>query len=354
MPDTRLKNHELSNNILPCPEPTPELFTPDKEDDTEGWFRYYENSAFNKIPTMHINPNKIVPYKGQFKYEAEGITLYSSNPDTLQNIDSYCLITLIHMLRNLKQGQEGGEITVKEYMQLFNISDRSNARKYLAHSIDTLGSLMLELYYWTPQNEKRTMKVPILGAFEPLQRGVARYHLNKDYILFMTTLNNDMSAWLPETFYQVKDKDTLALLLMLILGTRMNATKTHYTLIINVGTLLKTTSFDFKYHERIKDIGGLQQRLIDPFEKKLDGLRNYVSLQWEYCHDNGTPLTDEELNKQISYIDFTKRSIKFTICNYPISTLPDDKKIDKRIPNGNGKKKALKGSSKTATKKATD
>ena len=349
MPDNGLKNQEPIDDTLPAaatPAPDKDLFAP-QQSDTQGWFKFYENSAFNKIIYSPIDTDKIEPYKGQFKYESNGITFFSHNPETLKCIDCPCLLTLINMLKDLYKGSEGGEITVKDYMERYHISDRSNARKYLANTIDTLGNLMVELYYTTTQGEKRTMKVNILGAYESLQKGVARYHLNKDFIMYMTTLNNNMYGRLPDTINEVKDTDSLALLFMLCMSTRMNGTRSEYTLTIPVKSLIEATSFKEKYEKLVKRVGGLQLRIIDPFEKKLDGLRTYVNIRWEYCHKDGTPLTDEELRKN-SYKDFISRYIRFTIADYPISTLPDAK-TDKRIPNGNGKskKKAQNGSKKT-------
>lgn len=348
MPDTGLKNqdHDIDDALTTPPKNSTQVFAPDnKPDDERGWFKFYENSSFNKLICSPIDADKIEPYKGQFKYESNGITFYSPNPDTLKQVDCLCLLTFINMLRDLYRGIEGTEISVKDYMQRFHIPDRSNARKYLANSIDTLGNLMVELYYTTHQGERRTMKVNILGAYEPLQRGVARYHLNEDLIKFMTSLNNNMYGRLPDTINEIKDTDSLALLYMLCMSTRMNGTKTRYTLTIPVKSLIEATSFKEKYEKIVKRVGGLQQRIIDPFEKKLDSLRAYVNIKWEYCHQDSTPLTEEELRKN-SYKDFISRYIRFTISDYPISTLPDTK-TDKRIPNGNSKKKAQGASKKT-------
>ena len=351
MPDTRLKNqdHDIDTTLTTPLKNSTQVFAPDNQpDDTLGWFKFYENSAFNRLVCSPIDADKIEPYKGQFKYESNGIAFYSPNPETLKCIDCPCLLTLINMLKDLYKGREGGDITVKDYMERYHISDRSNARKILANTIDTLGNLMVELYYTTPQGEKRTMKVNILGAYESLQKGVARYKLNDDLIKFMTTLNNNMYGRLPDTINEVKDTDSLALLFMLCMSTRMNGTKTHYTLTIPVKSLIEATSLRDRYEKVVKRLGGLQQRIIDPFEKKLDSMKRYISLKWEYSHKDGTPLTDEELER-VTYKDFINRHILFTISNYPISTLPDAK-TDKRIPNGNGKskkKKAQNGSKKT-------
>ena len=56
--------------------------------------------------------------------------------------------------------------------------------------------------------------------------------------------------------------------------------------------------------------------IIDPFDRDMNALEEIGAIKWEYCHSNGLPLTDDELNK-MDYDIFSKLLIKFELIGYP-------------------------------------
>ncbi len=63
----------------------------------------------------------------------------------------------------------------------------------------------------------------------------------------------------------------------------------------------------------------IAERIIEPFERDLNALEEAVT--WEYCHKNGTPLTDEECSEvSTNYEMFDDMLIKTTWKDYPPRT----------------------------------
>lgn len=109
--------------------------------------------------------------------------------------------------------------------------------------------------------------------------------------------------------------------------------------IIAVETLLKDAQAIPSYDEVMASGRQLDQRIIQPFERDMNALDD--TLAWEYCHSNGAPLTDEEL-QTFSYPLFIKLLVRTTWLSYPDQTQRLQTKAERL---GQAKKK------RTATKK---
>lgn len=86
----------------------------------------------------------------------------------------------------------------------------------------------------------------------------------------------------------------------------------------------------------------LTDRILDPFERDMDALDE--ALTWEYCHRNGAPLKDEEL-EIMDYSIFIKLNVKVFWRNYPDQTkrLEDKAERDRRRKRrATAKKSAIK------------
>lgn len=83
--------------------------------------------------------------------------------------------------------------------------------------------------------------------------------------------------------------------------------------IISVQTLLNSSPELPTYEELSKSTRNYQH-IIEPFERDMDALNEVFT--WEYCHSNGLPLTDEEL-QNFNYEIFSNLLIKIFWRNYP-------------------------------------
>jgi len=111
---------------------------------------------------------------------------------------------------------------------------------------------------------------------------------------------------------------------------------------IAVDTLLDASPESKTYEEVMAGNRNLTDRIIDPFERDMDALDE--ALTWEYCHRNGAPLTDEELDT-MNYSIFIKLNVKVFWRNYPDQTkrLADKAERDrKRKRRATAKKAAAK------------
>ena len=97
----------------------------------------------------------------------------------------------------------------------------------------------------------------------------------------------------------------------------MNALHPNAGDIISVQTLLNNAPYIPSYEEVAASDRMYSRRIIEPFERDLNALDG--AFTWEYCHENGRPLTDTEL-QTFSYEDFVDCNVKFTWAEYPDQT----------------------------------
>lgn len=85
--------------------------------------------------------------------------------------------------------------------------------------------------------------------------------------------------------------------------------------IISVDTLLAVSTLP-TYEEVMKGNGNVTDRIIDPFSRDMDALKEMLT--WEFCNSNGTPLTAKEL--AADYATFKKSLVKIIWKYYPDQT----------------------------------
>ena len=83
---------------------------------------------------------------------------------------------------------------------------------------------------------------------------------------------------------------------------------------ISVKTLLECTPELPTYDEVISGDRAIARRIIEPFERDLNELEDV--LKWEYCHSNGTPLTDDEIDN-FNYHIFYNLMLRIKWIDYP-------------------------------------
>lgn len=83
---------------------------------------------------------------------------------------------------------------------------------------------------------------------------------------------------------------------------------------ISVKTLLECTPELPKYEDVISGDRAVNRRIIEPFERDMSELEDVFS--WEFCHKNGTPLLDSEI-ENFTYNVFLGLMIKVRWIDYP-------------------------------------
>jgi len=112
-----------------------------------------------------------------------------------------------------------------------------------------------------------------------------------------------------------------------------NTQKLKEYFIVSVNNLLKLCMSNGMptYEEVMTSDRAVSRKIVEPLEKNLNALENIFS--WEYCHAKGLPLTDDELEADISYKEYTQRYIKVIMGNnYPHEEW-DKKKAERKKKN---------------------
>lgn len=112
--------------------------------------------------------------------------------------------------------------------------------------------------------------------------------------------------------------------------------------IIAVKTLLRWCPKIPTYEEVKAGNRHYTDRIIEPFERDMKSLSNIFT--WEYCHKNGTPLTDDE-QEILDYDTFIKLNVRLFWLDYPdqtqrLETKKKKEKAEKRKQARKEKKEA--------------
>ena len=208
------------------------------------------------------------------------------------------------------------ETNLKDYMQIRGLSDRKTAYSVTAEDLETLHAAsirFLEKYSKKPGGKDLPgfLSVRLTRAVGINKRGE-----------IVCTLDDATHAILaqyptmifPHELYKLNAKHnphSRAFLRKIAEHKRMNAGKKNED-IISVKTLLKASTLP-TYKAVMEKGRQVMQLIIEPFERDMNVLE---SIKWEYCHKNGEPLTQQELDN-FDYSVFSECNIKITWLNYP-------------------------------------
>lgn len=225
-------------------------------------------------------------------------------------------------------------ISLDEYMSMRKLKDKKEARKQVAQDLDILFNAKISF-----KEKRKRGKAPdfhdirivsdkgIKNGVITVSFGAAFYNI----LLGYPVMPYPAQLWALDS---KRNPNSFYFLRKIAEHKNMNAGKKNED-IISVSTLLQSAPFLPAYDEVMETDRKLTHRIIDPFERDLDALRD--TLKWTYCHSNNTPLTDEEL-KVLDYSTFTSLLIKVEWNTYPDQTKRLKKKAE-RIEQAEQEKK---------------
>lgn len=213
------------------------------------------------------------------------------------------------------------KLTLDEYMQRRGLKDRKQAKEQAIADMEILKSASFTLEEIKGGGRKkdkvsyRFVNLADSGSVEAngdiiLTYG-ATFHRNlvnaqiMPYSAALLQVNNHRN---PNAYYMGRKIAELK---------NMNALHDNSGNIISVKTLLENAPYIPSYEEVAATDRMYTRRIIEPFERDLTALQGAFS--WEYCHANGKPLTDKEL-EAFSYETFIACLVKFTWKDYPDQT----------------------------------
>ena len=278
--------------------------------------------ATNKFTKIQQSKNSEVAYN---ESEDIGIITYDSLTVKLTNYHELTNIkTSTHMLLDAltekltAQGIGEGDVTLSmdDYMRLRELSDEKAAREQVDNDLNILFHAYLSFSERRRGrgNNKDYIDVHLVES-KGISKGVIRVQFTKT---FLDILGNYPVMPIPLKIFRInanKNPNAYALLRKIAEHRNMNAGKPNAD-IISVKTLLKAAALP-TYEELQQSNRAVTQRIIDPFERDMN--INSDSYEWEYCHKNGAPLTDEELNK-FTYDVFIGLNVHIFWKQYPDQT----------------------------------
>lgn len=267
-------------------------------------------TARRKIPVDEFTGNATIA-RGDLIIN---ITEYSKHPVKLK-ASTHRLLDAIAV----KFTETGGKyatigLPFNEYMQMCGLSDVKSAREQVIEDLDALYSLSLS---WLGNDKYGNfVDVRLCGAKGIIENGIIVFNFSDPF--YHCLLRYPIMV-LPAGYFKLNAKrnpNSPAFLRRIAEHKNMNIAKANADT-VSVKTLLQCAEGLPDYSE-IQSMGGINQRIIEPFERDMDALTD--TLIWEYCHSNGEPLTDSEL-ESMNYHTFTELLVKVYWKEYPTRPL---------------------------------
>lgn len=211
------------------------------------------------------------------------------------------------------------EITLKEYMSFTGLKDRKEASRQLAEGLSALFNAVVNASY-TIVKGKASQEVISKGAILQWYE----YKRGKGTATFTNKVMQGLigtSSLMPwnRNAYRINGKNnpnSYYFASKLMSHYHMNNKKPNAKR-ISVKTLLDGAPSLPDYQEISKSDRALTRRIIEPFERDMENLRQLEVIDaWEYCNSKGVPLTESQVDIK-DYETFCSLFVSFELKNFP-------------------------------------
>lgn len=239
-------------------------------------------------------------------------------------------------------------LSLEEYMAKRELKNKKEARKQATDDLETLFNATISFKEKRKKGHEQDFHDIRIIDSKGIRKGIinvsfgtAFYNILLGYPIMpypaqLWSLNSNRN---PNSFY---------LLRKIAEHKNMNVGKKNEN-IIAVKTLLSVAPNLPSYEEVMAGNKNVSDRIITPFERDMDALKE--TLSWSYCHSNGEPLTDTEL-QGFSYELFTSLMVKTEWKSYPDQTARLERKAERQEQAQQKKKRTT--SKKKAPEKPTE
>ena len=213
-------------------------------------------------------------------------------------------------------------ILVKDFMNMRGLKDEKEARKQINADLETLSNIRISFTENRKGNRGQDfINVSIIGTY-----GIKKGYIQAviDLVFFEQVVKNYNVMPYPQTLYTLNgnnNPNSFYFGRKITEHKNMNYFKPNAD-IISVEKLLKSSPVMPSYDEVSKNGRHYVQQIINPFERDMNALNE--TLTWEYCHSNGTPLSEQDFDilygndkNNPSYNLFMTLLVKITWRNYP-------------------------------------
>ena len=258
------------------------------------------------------------------------MTVVIPNYDSISGLKTSTYQLLDFFTRALTEGGAKSPIVtlpLSEYMEKRGLKDRKEARKQVMDDLETLFNAKISFKEKRGKEEQAFLDMRICDSKGINRKGDITFSFGST---FFALLKGYPIMPYPEQLLRLNSKrnpNSYALLRKIAEHKNMNAGKKNEN-IIAVSTLLSACESipDYESVKQSANNRHVTERIIEPFERDMNALEE--TLTWEYCHRNGSPLTEEEL-AQFDYRIFSESLIYTHWKDYPDQTKRLEKKAQK-------------------------
>ena len=214
-------------------------------------------------------------------------------------------------------------LPLSTHMQIRGLKDERKARQQIKEDLATLSNIQFSFTQKIEGKPQNFFNIKIIGS-HGIENSIIKASF--DSAFYNIILKYPFMS-MPRSFFALSDKNnpnSYHLGRRITLHKNMNYGKKNED-IISVRTLLEACPNLADYEEIRKKKQQYTQKIIDPFERDMNALEE--ELTWEYCHSNGTPLTEEEL-ENFNYDIFINLLIKVHWKHYPDREIKTTKKAE--------------------------
>ena len=254
-----------------------------------------QSSAMNKLSTLKTS-KKMLP-------ESDDDTLCIEKDNLKISIENFSnlgtgLKTTTHrladalMIKFTEMGSKEQVVTLSldEYMRLCELKNSTEMRKQVNADLKTLKNMRVS--FTKSSNREQSMQDIKLCSNVKIKNNIIFFTFSDEFFIVMKTM--PVMPY-PELLFRLnlkRNPNSYYFLKKISEHKKMNYFKKNADT-LSVKTLLGCTPELPSYDEVVNSDRAVGRRIIEPFERDMNELSEL--LRWEYCHSNGTRLTDDEL-----------------------------------------------------------
>lgn len=292
-----------------------------------------QSSAMNKLSTLKTTENFISENNDDTVFiEKDNLKIRFENFSALGK----GLKTTTHRLADalmVKFTEIGSDertirLPLVEYMKLCELKNTSEVRKQVRADLNTL--LNMRVSFKKSSNRERSLEDVRICSDVKIKNNIIFFTFSEEFFYVMKTM--PVMPY-PEKLFRInlkKNPNSYYLLKKISEHKKMNYFKKNADT-LSVRILLECTPELPAYEDVVNTDRAVSRRIIEPFERDMNELSDV--LIWEYCHSNGKPLTESELN-DFNYHIFYNLLIRIKWRSYP--ELQKKKKKRNKLPERTG------------------
>ncbi len=275
-----------------------------------------QSSAMNKLATLKTTENLISENNSDTVcIEKDNLKIYFENFSALGK----GLKTTTHRLADalmVKFTEMGADermvrLPLSEYMELCELKNTGEVRKQVRADLNTL--LNMRVSFKKSSNRERSLEDIKICTDVNIKNNIIFFTFSDEFFYVMKTM--PVMPY-PEKLFRInlkKNPNSYYFLKKISEHKKMNYFKKNADT-LSVRRLLECTPELPAYEDVVSTDRAVSRRIIEPFERDMNELSDV--LIWEYCHSNGTPLSESELI-DFNYHIFYSLLIRIKWRSYP-------------------------------------